>query len=205
MEVPQEDNNIQDLQNKVDKIKTINLLNQQSKLTPPAQRIEEDHNQVAIIKGLAVTPRLQDIFLEARGLFFDKQQNQLIQISRPYMNVHGAWRLVNICRHIAQEAEWSNFSEDNIPSYVDHFYKENLPYFTFWYEEYELDPADFNFVMTTLKMFILASFYKAKGGKYINVLSRTYSEDFLGRVMQNDTQKKKEGFLDKYNPFKKVI
>jgi hypothetical protein len=194
----------QQLQNKVDRLKTLSLLNNAHNLAPPIKRdVDDNESQITIIKALESAPRLKEIFLEARGLVFDEKENKIVQISRPFLNVHGAWKLVAECKKIAQEAEWSNFQEENIPSYMDHFFRETFPYFTFWHEDYDLDPKDFDYVRLTLQMFILSSFYKAKGGKYVNLIGKTYSEDLLGKVMNQENNKRtREGFLDRYNPFK---
>lgn|SRR3990167_6831960 len=194
----------EELQAKVDKVKAISFLNNAHNLTPPNQSKQDDKNEIAIINALKVDNRLKTLFLEARGQIFDEDTKEIRQISKPYMNVDGAWRLVQVCKKIAEEAEWSNFEADNIPAYVEHFYRENLPYFTFWHEDYGLEKKDFNFVMTTLKMFILASFYKGKNAKYLNTLRGVYSEDFLGKALKTDDNKKRESFLEKLNPLRKV-
>lgn len=198
----------QKLQSKVDKIKTLSVINNAHNLgtglTPPPKRNDEDDNQIAIVKALDQYPRIQAIFLEARGLMYDEKQRKIVQISRPFMNVHGAWKLVSELLKISL-ADWSNFEEDRIPNYLVHFFSEIYPYFTFWHEDYDLDPKDFDYVKTTLQMFLLVCFYKAKGGKQLNVLGKTYSEDFLGRVMKDEgQQRKREGVLDRWNPFKKI-
>ena len=207
MEIPQteQEKQTQHLQSTVDKAKTVSLLSNIHNLTPPVKSNEEDNNQVAIVKALESEPRLRQIFLEARGMVWDEKQKSAIQMSAPFMNIPGAWKLVAICKKISQESEFSNFHEDDIPQYMNHFYKTEFPAFTFFADEYELDPAHFDYVSTTLQMFLLGSFHKAKSGKYINLLGRTYSEDMIGKIMNADNKKKeKEGFLDKYNPFKKV-
>jgi len=195
----------QELQNKVDKIKTISLISNPHSLSPPIKKEEDNQNQVVIINALSSEPRLLNIFLEARGLAYDSVTKQFIQMSRPLLNIYGAWKLVAECKKIAQEAEFGNFTEEFIPAYVDHFFRSIYPYFTFWHEEYELNPRDFDYVQVTLQMFILSSFYKGKGGKYINVVGKTYDEGFMGKIMQgNQHTQKRESFLERYNPFKKI-
>jgi len=196
----------QQLQNTVDKLKTLNLATNIHNLTPPQKKEENDENNIAIIKALDSYPRIQEIYLEAQGLMFDAKQKKTIQIANPYMNRNGAKKLVAILLKIAL-ADWSNFGEDEIPAYLNHFFKETFPKFTIWHEYYNLEPRDFDYVSVTIQMFLLSSFYKAKGGKLLNVLGKTYSEDLLGRVMnvdRNSQNMKKEGFLDKLNPFKKI-
>ena len=197
----------QHLQNIVDKSKTLATISNIHNLTPPQKRVETDENQIAIIKALDSYPRIQEIYLEAQGLMFDEKKKELIKISEPYMNRNGAKKLVAELLKIAL-ADWSNFSEENIPAYLNHFFKAIYPKFTIWHEYYDLEPRDFDYVEVTVQMFLLSSFYKAKGGKLLNVLGKTYSEDLLGRVMNIDkggqNVRKEGGFLDKLNPFRKI-
>lgn len=191
------------LQDVVDKAKTYNLLNNIHNLTPPKQMQDEGTN-IELIKALDSYPKIQSIYLEAQGMIWSKDKKQAIQITNPYMNSHGARKLVSILLKFSQ-AEWSNISEDFIGPYQDHFFRETFPHFTFWSEEYGLSPRDFDYVKVTLQMFILSAFSKGKSGKMLNLLGRTYSEDSIQRIMsggQDQNKKKKEGFLDKYNPFK---
>ncbi len=201
----EQDKETQKLQSTVDRAKTVSLLQNIHNLTPPTKKEEHEDNQVAIVKALESEPRLRAIFLEARGMIWDDKKKVTIQISKPFMNIDGAWKLVAILKKIAQESEFSNFHEDNIPVYMEHFYNREFPMFTFYSENYDLDPSNFDYVSTCIQMFLLGSFYKAKGGKMLNLLGRTYSEDMIGKIMNNESKKsQKEGFLDKLNPFKKV-
>ena len=193
----QEEDATQKLQNRVDKLKTLATLQGIHNLSPPVPKDVNPQNEIQIVKALEVTPRLLELFMEARGMSWNPKTKQVDQISRPYLNVDGAWRLVQICKKIAQEAEWGNFPEDNIPDYIIHFFNINFPYFTFWHEQYDLDPSDFNFVETTLQMFILASFYKGKGGKYINMVGKTYSEKLLDKAISDGEQKRGKSTLDR--------
>lgn len=184
------------LQSKVDKLKALSLLNNVHNLSPSQNKQEFEGNQIEIVKALSSEPRLLEIFLEAQGKIFDPSAKQTIDISEPIMNVKGAWKLVTVCKKIAQEAEWSNFESEKVPDYIVHFYESNYPYFTLWHEEYALDPRDFNYISTTLQMFILASFYKGKSGKFLNVISKTYSEDLLGKMASNTPEEKHKSILD---------
>jgi len=202
----QESSNItQELQNKVDKAKTLSLVSNVHNLTPPKPKDASDENNIAIIKALDSYPRIQEIYLEAQGLMMNEKTKDLVQVSNPYMNKNGAKKLVAELLKIAL-ADWSNFNEEDIPKYLEHFFKTIYPKFTIWHEYYELDPKDFDYVEVTVQMFLLSSFYKAKGGKLLNVLGRTYSEDLLGRVMNVDKgkEKKENTFLSKLNPFRNV-
>jgi len=196
----------QELQNKVDRIKTLSLLNNAHNLTPPKTVQQSDDNQIALIKALDSYPRIQEIYLEAQGLMWSEKEKKAVKIGEAYMNKEGANKLVSELKKIIL-ADWSNFPEEMIPKMLDSFYREIYPKFTIWHEYYELEPRDFEYVSITIKMFILSSFYKGKGGKLLNVLGRTYSEDLLGRVMNVNKENqnvRKEGFLDKLNPFKKI-
>ena len=194
----------QQLQNIIDKTKTANLLQNMHNLTPPNKIAEVQFDQVAIIRTLESAPRLREIFLEARGLTWDDKKKTIVQITSPMMNILGAWKLVAICKKIAMEAEFGNFKEEDIPSYMIHFFNVEFPHFTFYHEVYDIDPQDFDYISTTIQMFLLGAFSKGKGGKYINLLGKTYSEDFMGKVLRGD-KKKEEGFLDKINPLKKMM
>lgn len=193
------------LQNVVDKAKAYSLLQNLHNLSPPPQKDDKEDNKVAIIESLKVSPRLQNLFLELQGLVYDPDKKTIIRASRPIMNVNGAFRFVKICQHIAEEAEWSNFGEEEINSRIYEHYKNNYPYFTFWHEEYDLSPSDFNYISSTLVSFIDSAFHKGKNAKYINAVSRVYSEDFMGKIFQGQPQQKTDvkGFLSSINPFKK--
>lgn len=194
----------QKLQNKVDRVKALNLIANAHNLTPPVQRNDDDNKEIAIVSALKSEPRLMTLYLKMRGLAFNQYTREIEQVRKPYMNVEGAYLLVDCCSLIAQEGEWSNFDQDNVNAYIDHFYEENLPYFTFWHDDYDLNPKDFPIVMNALKMFALSTFNKAKGGKYINAITRTYSEGFLDKALNSQQQQKKEGMLGFSNPFKKL-
>ena len=196
----------QELQNKVDKIKTLSLISNAHNLTPPKQKENLDENNIAIVKALDNYPKIQEIYLEAQGLMYDEKEKKLISVSEKIMNREGAYLLQSLLKRIIL-SDWSNYPEDIIPKMLDYFMSDMLPSFTIWHDYYELEPRNFTYVKSTLGLFMLASFYKARTGKMLNLLGRTYSEDLLGRVMNlnNEKQKQKEkgGFLDTINPFKK--
>jgi hypothetical protein len=186
----------------VDKAKAISLLQNLHNLTPPSTKEEDPSKQVAIIEALKVTPRLLYLFLEIRGIMWDDNKKESVQIVRPIMNLDGAYRFVKVLQHIAEETEWSNFHEDELNARILRHFENNYAYFTFWHEDYDLAPSDFNYINTTLMAFIDSSFHKAKGGKFVNLPGRVYSEDFLGKALREE-QKKPVSFIDKLNPFKK--
>lgn len=189
------------LQEKVDKAKAIGLLNNIHNLSPPIMRGNENDNAVAVIDSLKVTPRLIGIFMELRGLLYLPEKKAYIQVAKPIMNINGAFRFVKIIQHIAEEIEWSNFKEDEIDARILKYFQANFPSFTFWHEDYDLNPADFSYVESTLMTFIDSAFHKAKSAKYVNTIAKTYSEDFLARAVGDAQQNaKKESFLSKLNP-----
>lgn len=190
------------MQNKVDKLKLLNLTSNIHNLSPPQIRDEDPMKDIALVRTLSVSPRIKEKFLEIRGIEIDPK-GQLIQVTDPIMNLLGAYRFCKLLK-MAEEVEWSSYSEDEIPVRIIHFFEENIPYFLFWHEDYNLNPRDFNYVITTLQVFIDTSFHKAKSGKYINTIGRTYDEGVLRRALDSDVNKAgkaNEGFLSKYNPF----
>jgi len=201
-----EETTTQQLQNKVDKLKLLNLTSNIHNLTPPQQVNEDSSRDIALVNVLSVFPRIKSLFLEIRGLEYDPKDKVYIEVTRPIMNFAGAYKFVQILKHIAEETEWASYGEEEINKRIIHYYEENIPYFLFYAEEYELSPMDFNFVETVLKCFIDSPFHKSKSGKYINTLGRTYGEDVLKKALDTNSgelrNKKNEGFLSKYNPFK---
>lgn len=192
------------LQTIVDKAKTLGLINNVHHISPPKQQEQNPQDTITIVRALDSNPRIQEIYLEAQGLAYDPKKKEIVQITNPYMNSTGAKKLVGILLKISQ-VEWSNIHEDQVPIYLDHFFKESFPYFTLWNEDYELDPRNFDYVAITIQMFLISSFGKAKGGKLLNVLKGTYDESFLGKTLGTEKEKKKqEGLLDRLNPFGKA-
>lgn len=193
----------QKLQNKVDKLKLLSLTSGIHNLTPPPKQ-DDGTRDIALVKALSVFPRLVVIFLEIRGLEYDQKTKQYVQVTKQIMNATGAYRFCKVLKNIAQETEWASYSEDEINLRIIHYFEINFPYFTFRCEEFDLDPMDINYIETTLQSFIDSCFHKAKSGKFINTLARTYGEDILKRALDvgGVGSKKDEGILAKYNPFK---
>lgn len=194
----------QQLQNKVDRLKLLNLTSNIHSLIPPKTQQDDAQRDIALVAALSVSPRIAELFLEIRGLEWDAKHKNCIQVSRSIMNVDGAYRFCKLVKRLAQEIEWASYSEDELTSRIIHYYEINIPYFFFWAEEYELDPGDFNYIESVLQNFIDTSFHKAKSGKYINTLGRTYGEDILKKALDTEgsSRPKERGFLEKYNPFK---
>lgn len=194
-----------DLQEKVDKVKAIGLLNNIHNLSPPIAKSNDAENSIAVINSLKVTPRLIEVFLEIMGLMYIEEQKKYIQVSKPIMNLNGAFRFIKIVKHISEEIEWSNFKEDEIDARILKYFETIYPSFTFYHEDYDLDPADFAYIESTLMTFIDSSFHKSKSAKYLNVVGKTYSEDFLAKAVGDGSKTSIpiESPLSKLNPWRK--
>ncbi len=200
----QDESTTQKLQNKVDKLKLLNLTNNVHHLSSTAKPEEDNSRDIALVNVLSVSNRVKEKFMEIRGLEYDSNTKQLIQVTDPIMNLLGAYRFCKLLQS-AEEIEWASYAEEEINARIIHFFEENIPYFLFYAEEYELEPRDFYYVINTLQVFIDSSFHKSKSGKYINTLGRTYGEDVLKKALDTGgerQQQKDSGFLSKYNPFK---
>lgn len=196
----------QKLQNKADKLKALGMLSQTHNLTPPDSGQEDPSRDIALVNALSSHPRIQRKILEIRGMEWGAKQKKLIQITEPRMNHDGAKLVADILTTIAEETEWSSYSEEEINSRIIHHFEENIAYILFYAEDYELHPKYFGYIINMLKVFIDASFHKAKSGKYINTLGRTYDEGTIRKALETNTpnspNKKDNGFLSKYNPFR---
>jgi len=202
-----ENSSTQQMQEKVDKLKTLNLVSNFHNLTPPKNDNLDSSREISLVTALKVAPRIREIFLEIRGLELDEQGKEYLQVTRPIMNFEGAYRFVKILKNIAQETEWASFSEDEITRRIIHYFEVNYPNFTFYCDQYELNESDFNYIESTLQSFIDSSFHKAKSGKYINTLGRTYDEGVLKKALetsgdQRQNNSRRENGLSKMNPLK---
>lgn len=202
----EEESTTQKLQNKVDKLKTMGLINSLHTLTPPNKNVEDRSLDIAFVNVLSSSRRIQDKFLTIRGLEWDAGKKQFIQVAPPIMNIEGAFRFCQLLK-MAEEIEWASYAEEEIPQRETHFYNQNICSFLFWREVYDLNPKDDYYLCTTLQVFIDTSFHKAKSGKFINTLGRTFDEGVLKKALDTDgkgVSKKEEGFLSKMNPFKEM-
>lgn len=200
----EEINPTQEMQNKVDKLKLLNLTSNIHNLTPPQNNEDNSNREISLVSALSVSPRIMDIFFEIRGLQYDNKTKTYVQVTRPIMNFEGAYRFVKILKNIAQETEWASYSEEEINPRIIHYFEVNYPHFTFYATLYDLQESDLNYVETTLQSFIDSCFHKSKSGKYINTLGRTYDEGVLKKALESGQQnmRREEGFLSKMNPFK---
>lgn len=196
----------QQLQNKVDKLKLLNLTSNIHNLTPPNTKQDTADKDIALVSALSVSPRIAELFLEIRGLEYNFKARTLEVVTRPIMNIEGAYRFCKLIKRLSQEIEWSSYAEEEINSRIIHYFEEAIPYFLFNADRYELDSSDFIYVITVLQNFIDTSFHKAKSGKYINTLGRTYGEDILKKALDTEgiKNKKEQSWLGKYNPFKEM-
>lgn len=204
MEGQEEQSTTQKLQNKVDKLKLLNLTSNIHNLSPPVKQEEGTQKDIALVGALSVAPRIAELFLEIRGLEYDLKTKKFVQITRPIMNIEGAYRFCKLIKRLSEEIEWSSYGEEELNTRIIHYFEEAIPYFTFYSDKYDLDPSDYIYVSSVLQNFIDTSFHKAKSGKYINTLGRTYGEDILKKALDTEGRpgKRDEGFLSKYNPFK---
>jgi hypothetical protein len=203
-EEQQEETTTQKLQNKVDRLKLLNLTDNIHHISSTAKPEEDGSRDIALVNVLSVSNRVKAKFLEIRGLEYDPVKKELIQVTDPIMNLLGAYRFCRLLQ-MAEEIEWASYSEEEINARIIHFFEENIPYFLFYRKEYELNEKDDYYIINTLQIFIDTSFHKSKSGKYINTLGRTYGEDVMKRALDTGTsqqQQKESGFLSKYNPFK---
>jgi hypothetical protein len=192
----------QQMQNKVDRLKLLNLTSNIHSLTPPQPQRDNNQDNVALVIALKVSPRLAEAVLFFQGRM-PTEKDGFVQITEPIMNIKGVWAFINgICRVISENTEWATYSEDELPTRLIHYYESNLPNFIFNKEKFELKSENFNQIETYLQIFIDSAFHKAKQGKYINTLGRTYSEDLLNKALSTEQQKQsKQNIIERFlNP-----
>ena len=182
------------LQKKVDKIKTISLISN-SHLTPPQQQIDNGRD-IMIIQALQSKPRLMEIVLQVRGQVMGSN-GKPIQVRQPIMNDAGAAKLMFMLMNISSETEYATYAEEEIGPRVVIYLEQIFPRFTFWHNDYDLDPKNFDYVYTTLLSFIDSCFHKSKNGHFARILTKTYSEDLLGKAVKDSEVKAKQTFLQK--------
>ena len=68
-----EETTTQKLQNKVDKLKLLNLTSNIHNLTPTQQKPDDSSRDIALVNVLSVYPRIVSLFLEIRGLEYDQK------------------------------------------------------------------------------------------------------------------------------------
>jgi len=203
----QEEDKIQQLQTLVDKGKTVslinNLLHNQHNLTPPPQKEQDTGREIAIIEGLQTKDEdIYKLYLEARGFEYNQKTKTYEQKNHAYLNTRGALKFVQIIYHIIKPTEFSNFHEDEIPQRLTFNYERDIPEFKINKDLYDLETSDFNWIDSVYQAAIDAAYHKAKGGKYINVVGKTYDEKGMYNLLNPKQESKKEtGFLDKINPF----
>jgi len=183
------------LQKVVDKVKTLSLVNNAHNLTPP-NRQDDRANDIQIIQALQSKPRIAEIILQVRGQMMGAN-GKLIQLRSPIMNDEGAAKLMFVLLNISSETEYATYGEEEIPPRIILYIEQIFPRFTFWHKDYDLDPKNFDYIYTTLLSFIDSCFHKSKNGYFGRILTKTYSEDLLGRAIKDDEQKKKQTILQR--------
>ena len=190
----------------IEQLKAMQFMGNVHKLTPKIQP-SDSGDGVAILNALKADRDIMDVILKLEGLDYDPVQKVYYQYRRPVMNKLGLGNFIAVISTISKSIEFSSFQEKEIPKFVKFLFKQNYPYFTIYYREYEIDKKDFNLLANTLFTFILAAFHKAKGGGHRNVVRGTYSEDLLGRFSTEIPSKKdksKRFGLRGLNPFKRA-
>ncbi len=183
----------------VNKLKTISLADNIHKLTPPTNLWQNQGSGIEIVEALKADPIIEGVQLELMGLMEEPLSHQYVPYRKPVMNQLGIGNFIQTIKAIAKTIEFSSLSEKDIPKFAMYNFKQNYPYFTIYFKEYELDRKDFNLIATILMNFIISSFYKAKGAGHRNVVRGTYSEDMLGRIVRGDEseRQKKPGFMSR--------
>src|SRR3990167_7026163 len=97
-----EETTTQKLQNKVDKLKLLNLTSNIHDLTPRNRQDENSSRDIALVQALSVSPRIVELFLEIRGLEYNSKERKLIQVSRAIMNIDGAYRFCKLIKRLAE-------------------------------------------------------------------------------------------------------
>lgn len=183
------------LQRTVDKIKTVNLVNNAHNLTPP-NKFDDRSSDIMIIQALQSKPRILEIILQVKGQIVNSS-GKPIQIRTPIMNDEGAAKLMFILLNISSETEYATYGEEEIGPRIITYIEQIYPRFTFWADDYDLNPKDFDYIYTTLLSFIDSCFHKAKNGHYARILTKTYSEDLLGKAIKDKDEKNRQTFLQR--------
>jgi len=183
------------LQKVVDKVKTLSLMQNAHNLTPP-MRQDDRSADIMIISALQSEPRILKIILQIKGQILD-ENNKPIQIRTPIMNEDGAAKMMFELLNISSETEYASYGEEEIPARIVLYMEQIYPRFTLWHKDYELDAKDFDYIYITLLSFIDSCFHKAKNGHFSRILTKTYSEDLLGRAIKDEEKKKKLNILQR--------
>jgi hypothetical protein len=183
------------LQRVVDKVKTISLVNNAHNLTPP-QRQDDRSTDIMVIEALQSKPRIKEIILQVKGEVLGSN-GKPIRIRKPIMNDEGAAKFMFELINISSETEYATYGEEEIGPRVILYMDQIYPRFTLWHKDYDLDSRDFDYVYTTLLSFIDSCFHKAKNGHFARILTKTYSEDLLGKAVRDKEEKTKQTFLQK--------
>ena len=202
--MPEQIDETQKLQNIVDKSKTYALAKQS--LTPPPPTQAEEGLQIAIIRSLAFSPeKAREIFHDMTGTQLEKGKLKIIDPD-PIMNLLGGKRFLFDLKSIA-EASFSYFKEEDVGDLQAHFFEEQWPYYWANRIRYNINSMDMGHLKTKLQMFIIVCFNQGKSAKLLNTVGRTFSEEWGSKMLGGDPSKqnKREGFLERINPLKKMV
>lgn len=194
---------INPVQQKTDKLKTLSLLNNIHNIAPPI-RDNSDNVSVNIVKALQGEQFVLKTIMQLKGMMFEPLKKEWIPYRSPVMNEEGIGNFIYTISNIAETIEYSYIEKDDVGRFAAYLFRINYPYFTVYFNEYDLNKRDFNLIATLLFNFIISSLSKAKGGGHRNVVRGTYSEDVLGQALRTDEIKKRGLFangLAGLNPF----
>lgn len=196
-------------EDKVDKrtkaLKELTLVRNLHNLNP-AVSSPSDAEGINIINALKSDPILQSVALQLRGYFINPITKKPEAYRKAVMNDLGIGSFLADIEAISKTIEFSSFKEKEIPAIVNHLFRQNYPFYTIYWDVYDLDRKDFNLIATILFTCIISSFKKAQGAGHRNVVRGTYSEDLMGKYAMtgNDPfEDKGKGSFSFMNPFRK--
>ena len=118
------------------------------------------------------------------------------------MNWEGIGKYIILMRSISTDYEFSSLDEDEIPKRIRWLYENNLPEFTLYCEEYNLEEHDINTFSSILFSTIDAILHKSRNGRLLSAIARMYNEGTINKLLQGEEQTKQKtgGWLAKLNP-----
>ena len=153
----------------------------------------EDHNDIAIIKGLGADEYIKEIWLQANGYEFNYLLSRWEKKSTPIMNEEGIRNLMMVL-NLALRMDFSNMDENDIPKLTIEFHKTNFAQFVIYQKEFNLHSKDFNIINIACWIPFYIAARNAKGAGHRNAVRGVLSEDILAKMAQPD---KTGGFWDK--------
>lgn len=187
------------------KMKSLGVVQNAHNIIPP-QKDTQDISPVAIVSALHGEQYVQKLIMQLKGMIYNPLTKGWEGYRKPVMNEAGIGKFIYVISNIAEVIEYSHYHEDEIPKNCVFNFESNYPYFTLYFDEYDLDKSDFNLISTLLFNFIYSSLLKAKGAGHRNVVRGTYSEDMMGKALGVNTPAKKSGWkeaLSELNPLRR--